>query len=694
MSQRTQKFWPGSLIAFSVIVLSLGLFFSGALTTLENISYDWRMKTVRADVVAPDDVAVILIDEASLSAMNPLVGRWPWPRSVHADVIDFLAIGNPRAIVFDILFSETEGAANGTLSASDQRLVDATAEAGNVIHAMQLYRDSEDGHSASLLNQTFLESVLPHAIDQGNVTNSDNNTFSLPLAQLLPVSSALGVVTTLPDDDGIYRRSLFWHGYQTYRFAGLSMAPLLSKNSVINESQILVNHYSDINSYSMSGVLASAQQLMDGEVDDLLVDPYEFENKIVFIGASAVGLEDLKATPLAANTPGVMIHAAAAANLISGDLLTSASNINTVVAVIIAALLVCLLVLLPGSLLLKIIAPLLCGVVYIAICFFAFENNYVMAMVPPLLAIILGSVASSSYLLFTEGRDKRRVRNMLAQYVSPAVLNTVVNQYEDYIQAEVGTEEDLSILFSDIRGFTSLSEAVPANKVVEMLNHYFSSMNEAIFEQRGTIDKFIGDAIMSFWGAPIREAQHADLAVTAAMEMHRRLKIVNQWLQERGYPSIQIGIGINSGKVILGNIGSVQKLDYTIIGDNVNLASRLEGLTKQYGVTIVISEYTYEQLQHSMPCYILDLVKVKGKQIPIRIYAPILDFEPQQAIALEQLCREAFDAYLQQDWSMAIELYEQLPEGVLRSSFIERCRSYQQQPPAADWDGVFTMTSK
>jgi len=687
MSKRKHKLRPGGLIGLAVIALTFGLHFSGALTTLENISYDWRMKTLRSEAAAPDDVAVILIDEASLRAMDPVVGRWPWPRSVHADVIDFLALGNPRAIVFDILFSEADSADD------DQRLASATADAGNVIHAMQIYRDSEDELNVSMLNRPLPEAALPYAVAEGDVA-ADNNVYTLPMPGLLQASAGLGVVTMEPDDDGVYRHGRLWHDYRGQRFAGLATAPLPRKLFVNRPAEMRVNYYGHIDTYSMSGVLASAQQVLNGEVENLMVDPYEFKDKIVFIGASAVGLEDLKATPLAANTPGVMIHAAMAANLLNGDLLAVAPQSLTLTSVIVAALLVCLLVLYFNSMWLKILAPLIGMAAYVAISFSAFRHNLVLEMTPPLLAMVLAAMLSSSYLLFTEGRDKRRVRTMLGQYVSPAVLSAVVDAYEDHINAEVGSEEELTILFSDIRGFTSLSEVMPPDKVVEMLNHYFSSMTEAIFEQRGTIDKFIGDAIMAFWGAPVREAQHADLALRAAMEMHARLRLVNEWLQARDYPLIQIGIGIHTGKVILGNIGSVQKLDYTIIGDNVNIASRLEGLTKPYGATVVISEFTHRQLQRPMPCYVLDLVRVKGKQVPIRIYEPIIGLDPAEADRQAELCRQAFDAYLRQQWQAAIALYEQLTQGTLRTTFVDRCRAYQQQPPATDWDGVFTMSSK
>lgn len=687
MSKQASKLHIIAFITAASMALTLVLHHGGALQALENMGYDWRMKVLRSDVQAPDDVAVIMIDEASLGAMDPLVGRWPWPRSVHADVIDFLALGGPRAIVFDILLSEADSAAE------DQRLAVASAEAGNVIHAMQLYRDTEDPTNRAILARPLPADALPHALP-GSGAEDDNNAYTLPLPALAQASAGLGVVTTEPDADGIYRSIRLWHGYQGRRFPSLGSAPLPWQRFAQHGARQRINYYGHIASYSMSGVLASAQQLFDGQVEGLLVDPYEFEDKIVYIGASAVGLEDLKATPLAANTPGVMIHAAVTANLLSGDLLKTPPATLTLVTIGVATLLVCALVLGVNALWLKVTLPLLCLAAYVSITFLAFRENLVLSMAPPLLAMSLGVVFSTIYLLFTEGRDKRRVRNMLGQYVSPAVLSMALEAYEDHLDAEVGSEEELSILFSDIRGFTSLSETMPPNKVVEMLNHYFSAMTETIFAQRGTIDKFIGDAIMAFWGAPVREAQHAELALGAAMEMHRRLKDVNLWLQAHDYPALQIGIGIHSGPVILGNIGSVQKLDYTVIGDNVNLASRLEGLTKQYGVTILISEATYNQLQEPPPCYTLDLVRVKGKQVPIRIYAPILEADGASARQQAQLCRRAFDAYLAQQWQTAIELYRQLPEGVLGETFIQRCRSYQQQPPPPDWDGVFTMTSK
>ncbi|MFC1750122.1 CHASE2 domain-containing protein [Pseudomonadota bacterium] len=702
MPKPNKKRLPALLISLAVVIVTLGLSYTGALNTLENISYDWRLKHFRSNTQAPSDVAVILIDDASLNAMSNLVGRWPWPRSVHADLIDFLSLGGPRAIIFDVLFSEQESfAADKEAASSDQRLIQATAEAGNVIHAMQIYRDEEDEVNKGLLKRPLPASAKAHSVTVPSIAkpSQNTNTYHLPLDGLSEASAGLGVVTSFPNDDGVYRHSRLIHHYQGDQFASLGTSPLFLNHASASlpdygEKGQLVNYYGQITNYSMGGVLASAQKVMRGELDDLIVDPYEFENKIVFIGSSAVGLVDRKATPLSSITPGVMIHASIIANILNDDLLKVVPTEMTAALVVLLALSTSFLVLYPKQLYFKIVTPTVIAGLYAASNYYTFSHNLVMEMAPPLVAIFMAAVFCSGYLQFTEGRDKRRVRNMLAQYVSPAVLGTIVNQYEDYVQAEVGAEEELSILFSDIRGFTSLSEAVPAVKVVEMLNHYFSEMNEAIFDARGTIDKFIGDAIMAFWGAPIREEQHADLALQAAIDMHERLKDVNRWLREKNYPEIQVGIGINTGKVILGNIGSVQKLDYTVIGDNVNLASRLEGLTKPYGSTIVISEYTYKKLTIPVSCHTLDLVQVKGKSVPIRIYGVVLDESAESASALAELGEQAFSAYLNQQWDQAISCYKQLPNEVLKKSFIERCEAYKEQPPPETWDGVFTMTTK
>jgi adenylate cyclase len=289
---------------------------------------------------------------------------------------------------------------------------------------------------------------------------------------------------------------------------------------------------------------------------------------------------------------------------------------------------------------------------------------------------------------------------MFAQYVSPAVLAEVVDKYDDHVSANVGRRERVSILFSDIRNFTNIAENNEPEAVVEMLNTHLGVMVDIIINKRGTLDKFIGDAIMAFWGAPLRMDDHALRAVQAGLAMMRALPAVNVIVQEKGFPAIKIGIGINTGEVVLGNIGSELKLDYTVIGDQVNAASRLESLTKKYiGHGLLISESTYNDLNDEVLCAIVDVVKVKGKDESMGIYAPLaLSTDSDEIIKTAnmniQQAREAFNAYQARKWKLAGDIYGRMHGLSWAPVMLQRCQEYQKKGPSKQWDGVFVMGEK
>ena len=338
---------------------------------------------------------------------------------------------------------------------------------------------------------------------------------------------------------------------------------------------------------------------------------------------------------------------------------------------------------------------------YMVISFAMFKNNIVFEVVAPVIAVIISFMGTFAYLSFTEGKDRKKIRRMLEQYVSPTVLTSVIDKTaSDVLRAEVGSKERLTILFTDIRGFTGISEFLDAEKVVKLLNEYLSEMVDVIFKYEGTLDKFIGDSIMAFWGAPLRVSGHGRRAVDSAMEMVNRLNGFNERMMAEGFPKLQIGVGIHTGDVILGNIGSEKKLDYTIIGDNVNIASRMEGLTKEYGCSILISEAAYEEVKDSVPCRIVDMVRMKGKMHPLRIYEPLSrDIAVSGFINdIAEISEKGFEFYLKRDWEKAIECYsiilEKIPDDTISKLFISRCISYFHNEPSGDWDGVYQMTQK
>ncbi|MDX1810918.1 MAG: adenylate/guanylate cyclase domain-containing protein, partial [Gammaproteobacteria bacterium] len=466
------------------------------------------------------------------------------------------------------------------------------------------------------------------------------------------------------------------------------------------QEKVLVNYYKHYNVYSFSGIIASLQAIQNGDLENVLIDPAELKNKYIFVGGSAAGLNDLKNTPIDARLPGVFIHASLASNILNQDFLIPANPVHTYILIVLFAIFTTLCVLFLKRPILKNGIPLLLAGVYGGGAYQLFANHMVIDMVAPLFSLAGAWASSFSALVLMEGREKRKFKKMMSQYLSPAVLSTVVDNHEEFAKAEVGSTENISILFSDIRSFTNLSEKLDAREVVEMLNYYFSSMTESIFHYEGTIDKFIGDAIMAFWGAPIKTGDHAEKATQSAIDMINRLEDVNQWLMNKGLDPIAIGIGIHTGEAILGNIGSENKLDYTIIGDNVNLASRIEGLTKHYGASVLITEDTYQQLQNPMPCFTVDLVRVKGKNKPIKVYQPlILPANPDQqaldkAHELAALNAEMFEHYVNQAWEQALTSLKRLPEDKLHQMFRERCEQYRNAPPTKNWDGVHTMTSK
>ncbi len=687
-------------IAGGAFLLTLLLFHIGFFNRFEYLVYDQAVKWIRLPKAPSDQIAIVLIDEASLSALNSSAGRWPWPRALFSDFLEFIMAGKPRAILFDILWPETRypRTANGKLSPDDNALVEATAKSGRVFHAMQLIRDIEDEKNKTLLNRSLPDDFIRHfAIkDISGVMPGagENNNYYLPIPELYQAAHNIGVVEFAPDEDGVYRRTRPIREYRGAYFPVLGAAPFLEgKQTTIKEGSLvsdhhtipldangsyLINVYGKFKPYSISGIFASLSKMRSGDFEEMMIDPADFKDKIVFVGASAVGVEDMKPTAMAALSPGVYLHASLASNFILNDFLAPPR-----LGVTIALLLILSLIGAAGSFYaryfaLRLAIPAGAAIMLAGGYYYGFSHNQLIDFVPPFATLFLSSSGSFAYLLLTEGREKARVRRMFSQYVSPEVLAMMTNSSTDIARLGAGTKEDISVLFSDIRSFTTFSDKTPPEQVVAMLNTHFNYMTDAIFRTRGTIDKFIGDAIMAYWGAPVKLPDHALRAVTAAIEMTKLLKTVNTELARKGILlDLKIGIGINSGEAIMGNIGSEKKLNFTVIGDTVNLASRLEALNKNYGAPIIISEFTYRKLEGKLLCRILDRVKVRGKAEPVLIYeAMVYEGEAGEADAKEQaaLTDNAFALYEKGDYISALKLYNGVNNVTLRELFASRCK--------------------
>ena len=698
------------------------------LVFLELKTVDVRTHWLRKDIPAPSDIVLILIDEASLDSMQALFGRWPWPRKTFANIIKFLSECGAKSILIDVLFTERQllKYTDSTLSEDDRALVVSTRNAQNVYHSAQFTYDPEDEYNLSSLNRP-LPTQFVRKFAQKDLMGkrfSTANTYYLPFRELYLVSKGIGVVSILPDDDGVYRRVTHFTKYGQYLYPSLSLSPLLTniqpdfkgienisvtlpgkkvQHQVIFDSDYksYINMYGKFDVYSFGGIYLSLMKIDQGILTDLPVSPEVFMGKTIFIGASASGVKDLKRTALGPQTPGVFLHASAYGNIITDDFLRFSPDVlQPAIMIVMVALSVTAFFLL-DSLILKILLPLSTLILWGLAALILFTQNLSIPMAGPVIAVFCTYVVSLSFLSVTEGRERRKIKNVLGQYVAPSVLSKVLeNPTEEFMRAEVGSKEELSIFFSDIRGFSTLAERHPVEKVVELLNNYLSAMTKIIFDKHGTLDKFIGDAIVAFWGAPLRDDRHPYRAVQSAIEMQHALSDMNQKNKRRNLPQLNVGIGIHTDHVILGNIGSYRKLDYTVIGDGVNLASRLEGLTKMYNTPILISQSTYDRVRDDFSCRVVDYVKVKGKQKPIRVYSVLgtPSNVDSDVLKIINLTETAFDKYVHRNFKQAENILTQIltlkPKDYLATLLLFRCREYQLNPPLEPWDGYYEYQTK
>jgi len=630
------------LVALLVFVISITGYMHGFFDKPEFFVYDVQAKLLRSEKASNSKIKVILVDEAALKSMADIAGRWPWPRAIWSDLLDFLSIGGAHAVLFDILFLEKQDKVN------DKVLYNATLASNNVYHSMLIFHEEADKEA-----KKYQDTGRPLPVEfvdrfaQKNVTGTsniwpgaENNEFVLPIDGLPEASKGVAVVEFTPDSDGGYRRTKPLREYQGKYFPVLGFAPFIDskspiafrKNSIAINDRIIpvddngnstINMYAlnKVDTYSLSGIFTSLQKIRKGDVENILVNPEVFKDSIVFVGTSAVGTSDLKAIPMTASAPGVMLHAFLANNYLQNDFMSPPNKRLTYLSILIGVFLTSWAVMFSKRLFTRVIFPLSMIVIYIGYALVSFKLNKQVEMAPFIFSTFSTGFLSFGYLTFTEGFEKRRVSHLFSQYVSKDVLDEVLHNYGEYLKSSAGQKVEITVLFSDIRGFTTMSETEQPERIVEMLNVHFGVMADIILKHNGTIDKYIGDAIMAFWGAPVRTADHAELAVLAGQEMLEGLKEVNRILKERGFEhEIKVGIGINTGVATIGNIGSEQKKNYTVVGDTVNLSSRLESITKEYGTPLLFSEYTYEKIKDKIKCRHVDNVKVKGREQSVDIY--------------------------------------------------------------------------
>lgn len=661
------------------LVLGLALVFArqsaGSVDPLQSIefrTYDWRLTRTARPETARRDLALVEIDEYSLRNLQPNAGRWPWPRAVHSMLIDFLQRAPAKVIAYDVSFAEAdtrEGFAFGgdTVSGaeSDQAFIDSVKKSGNVIMLADATYEGEAADGAAVVPDAGFTLDSPFVAERKMIFP--------PFAALADAVAGFGHNLFVLDPDGPLRHTVPFVRVGTHALPSLGLAAAL-KSAQLDPATIRTGRdtlhlgttpmpvqmrtvrtadgiqayqwglvdfrgpalLADMKSrpypsYAFFDLLYSEEQILAGEKPN--VDPAMFKDKIVFVGVTASGLYDVFETPFAGGKmPGIQVHAAVADDVLSRRFLAPASDAARVATVLGVALAVGVLAaLLPAWWASAATLVLLALFGWAATRLFA--GGTWLNVTQPVFASSVALFGGVAYQYFIEGREKRKMKRLFGQYVSKDVYAQLVANPD--LARLGGQRRDMTVLFSDIRGFTTLTEKGQPEEIVHMLNEYFTRMVEIVFRHKGTVDKFVGDMVMALFGAPLDDPQHADHAVEAALDMLAELRQLNEkWVADGLNVQVDIGIGVNTGPMIAGNIGSDQIMSYTVIGDAVNLGSRLESLNKQYSTHIIISDETRQRLTGQYVFRPLGDVVVKGKTKPVAIFEVIGRSAPDTIAAI------------------------------------------------------------
>lgn len=594
----------------------------------------------------PDqDVVFLAVDERSVNR----IGRWPWDRDIFASGLEKLSAAD--AVVLDMVFSETSDLEKDVL------LGDTIADLDNTICGFFLRNDATENltlETKEVLSESSLERIFVRHLPFVETTFAEVN-----IPYILESCTLNASFSTLPDKDELYRRypvaviydSLVYPslGVQALRYvmnkdveieestAGTYRLSLDERVIDIDEQGFMLLNYYPLKNYTM----IPFSDVIDGKIS-----PEYFKGKIVIVGITEAGISDIRATPLG-QIPGPLLHYTFLSNYLQDIFITQYEAVDFVI-LLLFLLLPLLLDRFIGSINRRIALYLVAYALFFVITKVLYlRYNLWLDTFYPFVGLFLLAMVSEIFIFKLKEGESRFIKSAFSSYLSPALLKEITTHPE---KLKLGGEKrDVSIIFTDIRGFTSISEAIAPEELIELLELYFTPMTRIVLENRGTMDKYIGDAIMAFYNAPVDVENHPYLVCKTALEMIRELKNVNNILADRGLPAIDIGAGINSAEVIVGNMGSEGRFEYSVIGDGVNLASRLEGLNKNYKTNIIISEFTKERLGDAFVTRCLDRVKVKGKEKAVTIYELMEDTERNRKV--KELYETALEDYENKDYA-------------------------------------------
>lgn len=670
----------GTIIAaITYMLVSQGLLI-GQQKSIQNIYYDLDS--------ASDQIVIVAIDEKSLKEENlgPLTG---WTRANYADAIKKLNIAGASAIGIDITFPDSSPHGIG----DDQTFANTIKTYDNVVLAARYY--FENGERKSDFPNDTLLSVNP---DLGWINvqlDSDGFVRMIPIfaptktdfVEAFSLALARKHMDAPPDNYRVVNNE--------FNFSERTVIPTITvRDSDTNQEVYLmyVNYFAQPYKYqhiSFSDVLA--EDFSDGRGNAI-----DLENRIVIIGPTAIDLQDDYLSPVSEGIrmPGAEIHANSVQTLITKEFLRDQSRLS--LWLMLAGILVVNMFLF-AVLKVRYAVPLFIlevfGIMVAGIMLYE-EKRIFLNVVYPWFVMFTTFVGSYLLRFILEQKERKFIEGAFGHYVNKDVVKQII---KDPNMLELGgSKKEITVFFSDIEGFTTLSEKMEPVELVGFLNEYLKEMTEIILTHEGTLDKYEGDAVMAFWGAPIPQKDHAIKACTAALDNQKKLAELREEWKKEGKPEVHVRIGINTGEAVVGNMGSENRFDYTAMGDNVNLGSRLEGINKQYGTNLIISEQTYEIVKDEFVCRELDLIRVKGKSHPVRIFelvakkGEVTDDIKKRNAQFESALKD----YRSKAFLAARDKFKEIKDDKASEVYAERCDAFMKNPPEEGWDGVWTFTTK
>lgn len=653
----------------------------------------------------PNEIAIVAVDEKSVNEL----GRWPWTRKTTAELIARLE--SAKTVALDIVFSEPED------KESDGALAKAVEESGNVVLGYFLRGDTDTQPPKKELSQirrsriSLVRSIGP-VEGAAKVRAPEFRSAETNIAPIAEWAAGTGTFNIIPDIDGIHRAVNLVYLYKGELYPNLALEAL---RDYLSSSVML-----DAAEYGIDSIRMDGRTLPVNEAGSLMLSFYGpggsfhtysavdvirgrtgegvFKDKLVFVGVTEKGIYDIRPTPVDAYFPGVELLATAAGNALEGRFLVRDSRVIMMDYAMVFVLPVVLALLIARArrtlLALFVFGALMALSIIMDFYLYSYAGLRV-SPVYPSLALALSYLGGEAYRNIVVEKKSRYLRKAFSTYVSSQLVNEILKDPE---KLKLGGEKRLvTVLFSDIRGFTSLSERLTPEGLVALLNEYLSPMTRIVLEEEGMLDKYIGDAIMAVFNAPVEIPDHPARACRTAIEMMEKLEELNSLWSARGWPRIDIGIGINTGEAVVGNMGAELRFDYTAIGDTVNLASRLEGINKLYGTNIIVSEQTWVHVKDGFSFREIDLVRVKGKESPSAIYE-LIGEKGEGIEGLAGTFSRALSLYrtrrFEEARSVFGEVLERFPGDGPSAVYIERCAEYLASPPPPDWDGVFVAKTK